>query len=128
MGGFLGGGFFGSGGKSSETSTNTQEAGFSNVDGPATSLNVTGADSVTLNQLDDGAIGRALDFAGEALNFAQATQSGSQAADAAQVSKAYQLADQARQSETSGAINNVLTYGALVLVVGIIAWAATRKR
>ncbi len=62
-------GFFDSTSKS-ETTTSSQNAGFSEIQGSASSLNlVTGKKSknVTVNALDGGAIANAFAFAGEAL-------------------------------------------------------------
>jgi hypothetical protein len=76
---------------------------------------------VNVSTTDFGAIQGALDFALESTTAAQ-KESG------AQIATAFAAADKSRQSETAGAINNFLKYGAIVAVVVAVAWVATRKK
>lgn len=116
-----GGALIGGGAKTSSTSTRSNEVGFSEIDGPAVSLNLgdlgeKANQQITLQMLDGGAIR-------DALNFAKSAQDSS----AAGVTQAYALAQAARQSETSGAINNFLKYGAIVIGIGLAAWALKKS-
>lgn len=76
---------------------------------------------VNVSTTDFGAVQSALDFALESTTRAQTAVGES-------VKQAYGLANEARQSETSGAINNFLKYGAIVAVVVAVAWVATRSK
>jgi hypothetical protein len=122
MPGFLGGGFFGSGAKSAETNTTSQQSGFSEIGGSATSLNLSGGKN-NINMTDLGAVMGGLDLAREALQLVSGANAKSTDALSSQVGQAYALANQARQSETSGAINNFLKYGAIVVGLAVAAWA-----
>ena len=130
--GFGGGGFFGGGAKQAETNTNSQQSGFSEVDGPVTSLNLNLGQgknsSAVINMLDGGAVLGGLDVAKEALKQIAAAQKNAGDSVNSQVSQAYALANQARQSETSGAINNVLKYGAIVVGIALAAWALVKSK
>ncbi len=131
--GLAGGGFFGSGGKTSSTTTTNQQTGQSEITGPALAVNVSGGgkkSTTIVNALDGGAIQAGLDATREALAFADSVSAratdvfkAQTAASQSQVNAAYGLANAARQSETSGAINNFLKYGAIVVGLGIAAWA-----
>lgn len=120
------------GGSSAKSNTSSQNAGLSEIDGPASVLNASlkaGKNSnVSIQTLDGGAVLGGLDVARKSLDIVDAVNSRSTAALSAQVGQAYQLANQARQSETSGAINNVLKYGAVVLGLAVLAWAAVRAK
>ena len=121
----------------SNSNTTSQNVGFSEVDGPASSVSLVGGGKGSVSSVsvtDGGAISGALQLSRElslaALDFGRTTQLGNaalsaQGAAAANdlVKASYSLADSARQSETSGAINNVLKYGAIVLGLAIAAWA-----
>lgn len=135
----MGFGPFSSDSKSS-TSTNTQNAAFSEVDGPATSLNIVGGGKKSITKVsvtDGGAIAGALALGQQlslaSLDFARQTQAGSAAIQNStaaalndSVKASYALANNARQSETSGAINNFLKYGAIVVGLAIAAYALRR--
>lgn len=134
---------------SSQTTTNTVSSTVNTVDNrivegdnARVGGNVTvnpGDNSGTLNisTTDQGAVQAGLDLAleslgfsgdifNQAIGFAKSTQSGFQSGANDLVSQSYSLADQARQSETSGAINNFAKLAAIVAVVGILAWVAVR--
>lgn len=124
----------------SKSTQSSQNAGFSEVDGPATSVNITGGgkkSTTAVSLVDGGAIRGALEL-GQALSlasldFARQTQEGSAAIQNStaaalndSVKASYGLANSARQSETSGAINNFLKYGAIVVGLAIAAYALRR--
>lgn len=118
---------------STDNSINTVDnraGGDGSIFGGNVTLNPGDIASSTLNitTSDQGAILAGRDLALEALNFARSTQttSASQLSDLS--GQAFGLANEARQSETSGAINNFLKFAAIVAVVGIGAWAYSRSR
>ncbi len=128
-------GFFNSGGfgnKKSSTDTLDQQSGFSEIGGSATSANLSvdvgKKGTAVFNMLDGGAVLGSLDLAKEALAQIAAVQQGASDAVTAQAGQAYNLANQARQSETSGAINNVLKYGAIIVGIAIAAWAVVKSK
>ncbi len=84
--------------------------------------------SLSISTTDQGAVKAGLDATLESLKFASATQTGIKSLASDLTSQAFDLAQAARQSETSGAINNFLKYGAVVLVLGVIAYAYTHRR
>jgi hypothetical protein len=111
----------------------SQNAGFSEVDGPVTSAIVQGGgkgSTTAVSLTDGGAIKDSLSLASQlslaSLDFARQTQAGGAAALNDSVKASYALANSARQSETSGAINNFLKYGAIVVGLAIAAYALTR--
>jgi hypothetical protein len=128
-------GFFNSGGlgnKRSATDTVSQQSGFSEIGGNATSANLSvevgKKGTAVFQMLDGGAVMGSLDLAREALAQVVAVQKGANDAVTSQAAQAYQLANQARQSETSGAINNFLKYGAIVLGLALGAWALVKSK
>src|SRR5437868_3816871 len=128
-------GFFNSGGlgnKKSATDTVSQQTGFSEIGGNATSatlnVEVGKKGSAVFNMLDGGAVMGSLDLAREALAQVAAVQKGASDAVTSQATQAYALANQARQSETSGAINNFLKYGAIVVGIALAAWAVVKSK
>jgi hypothetical protein len=108
------------------------------------------ASSVNVQQTDLGAIGAGLDIALESLGSIQSATSGAfglvgdltkKVLDASQsntsrvlasndstISSAYSLANQARQSETSGAINNLTKYLLWIALAGIAAFVLVRQK
>jgi hypothetical protein len=84
---------------------------------------VNSSGDVNVTQTDLGAIRGALDTVGETLAFARSTQEANANLAAQSVTAGAALANNARQSETSGAINNFLKYGAIVAGIAFLAWA-----
>lgn len=93
---------------------------------------VNSSGDISVNMTDLGAIKGGLDLAGESLNFANSI--GSTAIKSAQdiasrsITEQSALAMSARQSETSGAINNFLKYGAIVAGIAILAYMYNKSR
>jgi len=88
--------------------------------------------TVTLEQTDQGTVLASRDIALESIGgirdlASQVTQSVKSVASDS-IGQAYGLANEARQSETSGAINNFLKYGAIIAVIAVIAYAYTHKK
>lgn len=83
---------------------------------------------VTISTTDQGAVKAGLDMALESLAGMQNVVKANASVASDSISQAYGLANAARQSETSGAINNALKYFALVAGLGILAWAYKRSR
>lgn len=87
--------------------------------------------TLTITTTDQGAIKGGVDIALESLrNITAATGNAvsavkSTASDS--IAQAFGLANEARQSETSGAINNFLKYGVAAVIVGIIAYAYVKR-
>ena len=125
---------------STNAATSTSDTSITTVDNRVGGDNAVFGGNVTLNPgdspienlsistTDQGAVKAGLDATLEALNFARATQGGSASLASDLTSQAFDLAQAARQSETSGAINNLLKYGALVLVIGVLAYAYAHRR
>lgn len=114
-------GFFDS---KSSANTTSQNAGFSEVAGPAVSLNLTGggknsSQATTVNMLDGGAVAGAFQFAGDALerSLRQVEVSGSNTASI--VGNAVQKVAESARSETE----NVLLQGGKWLVIAVVAVA-----
>lgn len=113
-------GFFDSKSKSSTTS---QNAGFSEIAGPATSLNVNAgggkSSSTVINALDGGAIAASFGFAGDALekSLRQVEMAGSNTASL--VGNAIKSVAESARSETE----NVLIQGGKWVVIAVIAVA-----
>jgi hypothetical protein len=117
----------------SSANTTSQNVGLSEIGGAATSVNVQGGgkNSTTNVQLTDaGAVQGALAYAREStlavLDYARQSQDTVLGASKESTAAAYGLANQARQSETSGAINNALKYGAILVGLAIAAFALRR--
>lgn len=139
-------GLFDSGGKgnsraqtSSATSTNTSQETYNTVDNRAVqgdgavfggNVTVTGSQGgpLTISTTDQGAVAAGLDVALESLAGVRGLVEANASIAKDSISQAYGLANQARQSETSGAINNALKYFAVIAVIGIAAWAYSRRR
>ena len=83
--------------------------------------------TVTLEQTDQGSILAARDIALESIAGISALAKSNQSVASDSISQAYGLANEARQSETSGAINNFLKYGAIIAVIAIVAYAYKKK-
>jgi hypothetical protein len=119
---FDSGGAFNSDSKS-ETTNTTQNSGFSEIGGGASSIQLTGGyrspQTITVNQLDSGAIARAFDFAGSIANDAlhQVELAGSNAKST--VTEAVQAVSESARSETE----NILIQGAKWAVIAVIAVA-----
>lgn len=126
---------------SSNTSTATTQSTINTVDNRAVqgdnavvggnvTINPGESSQVDLTVTDLGAIRGSLDLALESIEHIRAATSGgleavkSVASDS--IDKAYGLANQARQSETSGAINALTKYLFWVAVAGIAAYALTK--
>jgi len=126
---------------SSSTTTNTSQTTVNTVDNRAVqgdnariggNVTVNPGDSpigtLNISTTDQGAVQAGLDIALESLQglFRQTNATQSIASDS--ISQAYGLANEARQSETSGAINNFLKYGTWVALAALVAWAVVRSR
>jgi hypothetical protein len=110
------------------TVDNREVQGDNAIVGGNITTNTGESSQVSITSTDFGAVKAGLDVALESLDFARSTQAGSAASTQKALQGGYDLAQAARQSETSGAINNFLKFGAIVLVVGIVAYAVTRTR
>jgi len=86
--------------------------------------------ALTISTTDQGAVRGGVDLALEAIKTVGNTVSSIQSSASDTVQQAYGLANEARQSETSGAINNLLKYGVWVALAGIIVYGivSTQKR
>lgn len=128
---------------SSATQNTTNDTTISTVDNRVSEGNARVGGNVTLNSgdvsgpisistTDQGAVQAGLDLGLESLRAIQQATNDARNAANSQVSdltaQAFGLANEARQSETSGAINNFLKYGVVVAVVAIGAWALTRAK
>lgn len=112
-------GFFDSKSDARQTS---QNAGFSEIAGPAQSLNVTGGgkkSTQVIQMLDGGAVAGAFQFAGDALerSLRQVEVAGSQASSA--IGSAIGAVKESARSETE----NVFLQGGKWLVIGLVAVA-----
>lgn len=83
--------------------------------------------SLAISTTDQGAIRAGLDATLEALSFASGTQEGHASLARDLTSQAFDLAQSARQSETSGAINNLVRTALIVAVVAIAAYAFVKR-
>lgn len=83
---------------------------------------------VTISTTDQGAVKAGLDVALESLSGLRNVVEANASVAKDSISQAYGLANAARQSETSGAINNALKYFAAIAVIGVIAWAYRHRR
>jgi hypothetical protein len=133
------------GGKSSSSSSNTTtnvDTTTSTVDNRVTEGNAAVGGNVTtgsgdingslhVTTTDQGAVKGGVDIALESLRKISDSTSGSLAAVKSvasdSIGQAYGLANQARQSETSGAINNFLKYGVWVAIAGIAAFVIVKS-
>lgn len=120
MAGFLGGGFFGSGAKSAQTTTTTHETGFSEIGGSAQSVNLSGlGKNSNVSILDAGAIDRAFSFAGDALERSLRQVEVASSSSAGAMGDALRAVAENARSETE----NVLLQGGKWLVIAVIAVA-----
>ncbi len=132
--GFSGGGAFNN---SDETRNLNQDQTTSNVDnrvgedysvfGGNVTVNpgdITG--SLSVSTTDQGAILAGKDIALESIGALMNAVNSTKSVASDSISQAYGLANSARQSETSGAINNFLKYGSIVLVCGFAAYAIVK--
>lgn len=106
----------------SDARQTSQNAGFSEVAGPAQSLNVTGGgkkSAQVINVLDGGAVAGAFQFAGDALerSLRQVEVAGTQASSA--IGSAIGAVKESARSETE----NVFLQGGKWLVIGLVAVA-----
>lgn len=118
----------------------TQDTTISTVDNRVGGDNAVFGGNVTLNPqdspieklsistTDQGAVKAGLDTTLEALSFAKSTQAGSSSLAKDLTSQAFDLAQAARQSETSGAINNLVRAAVIVAVIGVLAYAFVHRR
>lgn len=140
---------------SSSTTTNTTNSTINTVDNRAVqgdnatiggnvTVNSGEASQISVQQTDLGAIGAGLDIAleslasiqsatGRALDFGErALQTGASLTNKvidsnnSTIGQAYSLAQGARQSETSGAINNLTKYLFWIAIAGVGAFALVR--
>lgn len=140
----MGSGTSGKGSSSSRTSQQTSTTNVSStvntvdnriVDGDNARIggNVTvnpgeNVGGINISTTDQGAIQAGLDIALESLGFAASSQAGIKSVASDSISQAYDLAQSARQSETSGAINNFLKYGVWIGLAAIAAYAFVQYR
>lgn len=136
FGGFSGGSGIGNSTASTSSTDNSintvdnRAGGDGSIFGGNVTLNPGDVQNSTLNisTSDQGAILAGRDLALEALKFAGSAQTSSASQLSDLSAQAFGLANEARQSETSGAINNFLKFAAIVAVVGIGAWAYSQSR
>lgn len=92
-------------------------------------VTVTGSEGpLTIQTTDQGAIAAGLDLALESLGTIKDITNTSQSVQRDVTYQAFDLADKARQSETSNAIQSTLKYGVIVAVLAILAWAYVKAR
>jgi len=125
------------------TNTSTTQSTINTVDNRAVqgdnaviggnvTVNPGESSQVSINMTDLGAIKGGVDLALESLGFAKSTNSASidalKSVTSDSIAQAYGLANEARQSETSGAINNLTKYLFWIAVAGVIAWAVVKTK
>lgn len=125
---------------SSSTTTSTSQETTNNVDSRAVqgdnaaiggNVTLSGTQSggpITISTTDQGAVAAGLDLALESLNTIKSLSASHESTLKDTTQNAFALADSARQSETSNAIQNTLKYGALIVALAIIAWAVVKSR
>jgi len=119
-----------------DTTTNTVDNRAVQGDNATVGGNVTvnsgEASQVQITTTDLGAVSKGLDLALESIyGIQQATSNSTEALKSVtsdSISQAYGLANQARQSETSAGLNNFLKYGAIIAVIGIIAYVLVKSK
>ncbi len=84
--------------------------------------------SLSISTTDQGAVKAGLDATLESLKFASSTQAGSSSLAKDLTSQAFDLAQAARQSETSGAINALVKSLTIVAVIALAAYAYVKSR
>jgi len=122
---------------SSQTTTNTTQSTINTVDNRAiqgdnaivggnVTLNTGEASQVSVTSTDLGAIKGGLDLAFESIRHIQEATAGSNAAVKSvasdSIAQAYGLANEARQSETSGAINSLTKYLFWIALAGVVVY------
>ncbi len=125
----------------STTTTNTSQTTVNTVDNRAVqgdnariggNVTVNPGDSpigtLNISTTDQGAIQAGLDIALESLGGLQRQTNATQSIASDSIAQAYGLANSARQSETSGAINNFLKYGTWVALAALIVWGVVSSR
>lgn len=123
---------------SQQTSTTTNQSTLNTVDNRTVdgdnariggNVTVTGSEGpLTITTTDQGAIAAGLDLALESLGTIKDITNTSQSVQRDVTYQAFDLADKARQSETSNAIQSTLKYGAIIAAIAILAWAYARTR
>jgi hypothetical protein len=120
----------------SQTTTNNvdnrQVSGTNAMVGGNVNVNAGDASVIDITTTDLGAVKGGLDLAMESMTGLQAATQGAVAAVQSvasdSISQAYGLANEARQSETSGAINNLTKYAFWIAAAGILAWVIARNK
>ena len=114
------------------TVDNREVSGSNAVVGGNVSVNSGEASQVNVTMTDLGAIKGGIDLALESLGVIQSATSGSveavKSVASDSISQAYGLANEARQSETSGAINNLTKYLFWIALAGIGAFALMKMK
>lgn len=136
---------FGGGSKSSTTTNNNlDETNISQVDNRVAEDNaiiggsvfITPTDSpvgsISLQSTDLGAIKGGVDIALESIRGIQSSTANAIAANNSVTSdltkQGFDLAQAARQSETSGAINNLVKYGTWIALAALVVWGVVSYR
>jgi hypothetical protein len=121
--------------QSSQSTINTvdnRQAGDNATVGGNITVNSGEASQVKIEATDLGAIKGGLDIALESLRGIQAATGGAVAAVQStasdSISQAYGLANEARQSETSGAINSLTKYLFWIALAGVAAFVLVRSK
>ncbi len=98
--------------------------------GGNTALNLVDAPVgvLNLNMTDLGAVAAGVGLARSSMDSLVGIAESSISASQGYVAQAYSLADKARQSETSGAIQNTLYIGGGLIALAIIAYAVSRAK
>ena len=113
------------------TTINTVDNRAVQGDGAAIGGNVTVSSnegSLNISTTDQGAVQAGLDLALESLGTIQNLAAAHESSNRDTIYNAFSLADKARQSETSNAIQSTLKYGAIIAAIALIAWAYTKTR
>jgi hypothetical protein len=113
---------------STQTETTSQNAGFSEIGGSATSINLNLKDnrSGTVNVLDGGAITKAFDFAGAAQSQALKQVELAGAQSAALVKESIAAVSESARNETENVTLAAVKWGALALIAWAVAGALRR--
>jgi transcriptional regulator with GAF, ATPase, and Fis domain len=125
---------------STRTSTETRDTSIVNTDNRVGGDNAVFGGNVALNPMDSpigvltlsttdqGAVKAGLDATLESLKFAESTQGTNTSLAKDLTSQAFDLAQQARQSETSGAINVLVKVLAVVAVIAIAGYVYVHRK
>lgn len=84
------------------------------------------AGTLNISTTDQGAILAGKDIALESIGALANSVAAVKSVASDSISQSFGLANEARQSETSGAINNFLKYGAIVAVCGFAAYVIVK--